>query len=550
MKVLIVTGILASPIIEKSIENWKNNNKNNNKKNKKTSEKEEIEIIVHVANSQIAAFLTPNKIIKELKKEIESNNLELSDINNDIILVPGLMRKTTEDIINALGIQCFKGPTNGADLSIVLELIGEIELSNKKAADQLIKKEKRKKAFETIKKFETDAELREKLLMKPNNILVKDLPVGEDFPIRVLAEIANAPALSQDELVRKAKYFAKNGADMIDIGMVAGEDFSGEIPELIKTVRGVIGEKPLSIDTLNPKEIKVAIECGIDLVLSLDLGNYRELSPLLREKGIPAVLLPTNFREGQFPETISERVEAMEELINKCEGIDFLADLILDPINSPSIVDSIIATREFKNKNNYPVFFGVGNVSELLDVDSVGVNGLLAGIGMELGVGILFTVEESGKTARSVYELAIASKMMFLAKERGSIPKDLGLDLLVFKDKRKIDTISFEEKGENITTIEATECKKFKLDPVGSFKIRIEDNKIKIVHYKKLKADIEVEGTSTKEVYDELVKQGLVSRLEHAAYLGAELQKAEIALTTGKNYIQDFELFEKSLKLK
>ncbi|MGL4483736.1 MAG: DUF4346 domain-containing protein, partial [Anaerovoracaceae bacterium] len=238
------------------------------------------------------------------------------------------------------------------------------------------------------------------------------------------------------------------------------------------------------------------------------------------------------------------------ELIDKCEGIDFLADLILDPINSPSIVDSIIATREFKNKNNYPVFFGVGNVSELLDADSVGVNGLLAGIGMELGVGVLFTVEESGKTARSVYELAIASKMMFLAKHRKSIPKDLGLDLLVFKDKRKVDTISFEEKDENITIIEATECEKFKLDPAGSFKIRIEDNKIKVVHYKKLKADIEVEGESAKEVYDELLKLGLVSRLEHAAYLGAELQKAEIALATGKNYIQDFELFKKPLGLK
>ncbi len=32
-----------------------------------------------------------------------------------------------------------------------------------------------------------------KLLEKPNNILVGNLPVGEDFPMRVLSEIANAP---------------------------------------------------------------------------------------------------------------------------------------------------------------------------------------------------------------------------------------------------------------------------------------------------------------------------------------------------------------------
>ena len=32
--------------------------------------------------------------------------------------------------------------------------------------------------------------------------------------------------------------------------------------------------------------------------------------------------------------------------------------------------------------------------------------------------------------------------------------------------------------------------------------------------------------------------------MDHAAYLGSELQKAYIAMLTGKDYIQDFELFE------
>ena len=32
--------------------------------------------------------------------------------------------------------------------------------------------------------------------------------------------------------------------------------------------------------------------------------------------------------------------------------------------------------------------------------------------------------------------------------------------------------------------------------------------------------------------------------MEHAAYLGSELQKAEIAMLTGKEYVQDFELFK------
>ena len=43
--------------------------------------------------------------------------------------------------------------------------------------------------------------------------------------------------------------------------------------------------------------------------------------------------------------------------------------------------------------------------------------------------------------------------------------------------------------------------------------------------------------------YDEIIKKGLITKLEHAAYLGAELEKAEIAMITRKDYIQDFDLF-------
>ena len=101
-------------------------------------------------------------------------------------------------------------------------------------------------------------------------------------------------------------------------------------------------------------------------------------------------------------------------------------------------MESIIACRNYAERNPEPVFFGIGNVTELLDTDSTGVNALLAGIGMELGVSVLFTPEESGKTRGSVYELSVASKMMFLAENRGSVPKDLGINLVLFKEKRPV----------------------------------------------------------------------------------------------------------------
>jgi len=527
MKVLIVTGELAYPLIKEVVSGSKE------------------DIIVHIVdNTQVAAFLTPRLIINEVKRCFSD---QLDEI--DMILVPGLIKKGTKEITKELGIPTFKGSTDGADLAMVLNLVGSIDLSEDKPADKLIEEEKRKEAFKFIEEFENDTENIEKLLEKPNNILIRNLPVGEDFPMRVLSEIANAPFLSKEALINKCQYFVDSGADMIDIGMAAGEDFSDKIPELIETLRPIVGDRPLSIDTLNPDEIRVAAEHGIDFVLSLDLGNNSEIKDILIEKNIPAVLLPTNFSQGKSPKSPSERVESMHQLIRDIEGIKYVADLILDPVNSSSIVESIIACHEFHKQNPAPMFFGVGNVTELMDADSGGVNVLLAGIGMELGVSILFTPEESGKTRGSVYELSTASKMMFLAKHRKSIPKDLGINLVAFKDKHKRNDIILNER-EGVEETRQVNPMKFVRDKAGSFKINVDygttvkDSRITATHFKKNKPDLVIVGHSAKEVYEEIITKELVTRMEHAAYLGSELQKAEIAMITGKEYVQDFDLFK------
>ena len=537
MKILIVTGKLASKLV------------------KKESTKSKHDIYVHVVDTPIAAFLTPNKIVKELEnlenrsedqgvqdmKEIHEGSFNLKSL--DMILTPGLIRKDVGFIEEKTGIPTYKGPKDAADLSIVLEMAEKLELSSKTPADKLIEEELRKCALKRIADFEADTAMRKKLLEKPENILVGNLPVGEDFPMRVLAEIANAPLLSPEELLKRAEYFVKSGANMVDIGMVAGETLAEKIPGMVKLLKENL-DVAVSIDSLNPIEIKAAVEAGVDMVLSLDHGNYREVLPLLQEKHVPAVILPTDYRRGWVPKTIEERVESLEELRKKCSGIDVIADLVLDPINSQSIVESIIACRRFKERNPEPLFFGIGNVTELLDTDSVGVNSLLSGIAMELGASVLFTPEESGKTIGSVKELAVSSKMMFLSKKRGSIPKDLGINLLVFKDKRKGDFINEEV---DVPVFEGAASQKFVRDPAGSFKILVEDDHIKAVHYLRTKPQIAVTGKTAREVYDEIIRRGLISKMEHGVYLGVELEKAEIAMKLGKNYVQDFPLFKKFL---
>ncbi len=51
--------------------------------------------------------------------------------------------------------------------------------------------------------------------------------------------------------------------------------------------------------------------------------------------------------------------------------------------------------------------------------------------------------------------------------------------------------------------------------------------------------DVVIEGRRAAELYIPAMEKGLVSRLEHAAYLGKELARAEGALLNGGSYVQD-----------
>jgi dihydropteroate synthase-like protein len=144
-----------------------------------------------------------------------------------------------------------------------------------------------------------------------------------------------------------------------------------------------------------------------------------------------------------------------------------------------------------------------------------------------------------------------AAKMMFLAKKRGSVPKDLGIDLLVLKDKRVREEPYDKKLEANATVVDASETLEPEvLDSEGMFKISIDriENELVAVHYISLQMDKPIniiKGKTAEGIYTKIMEMGLVARLDHAAYLGSELAKAEIALRSGKEYIQDSQLFKK-----
>jgi tetrahydromethanopterin S-methyltransferase subunit A len=51
--------------------------------------------------------------------------------------------------------------------------------------------------------------------------------------------------------------------------------------------------------------------------------------------------------------------------------------------------------------------------------------------------------------------------------------------------------------------------------------------------------DTVIEGGTAAELYTPAIDRGLISRLDHAAYLGRELARAESSLHSGKPFVQD-----------
>jgi thymidylate synthase len=98
------------------------------------------------------------------------------------------------------------------------------------------------------------------------------------------------------------------------------------------------------------------------------------------------------------------------------------------------------------------------------------------------------------------------------------------------------------EQAENLVEkYQRNKLVEFENDPRGYFLIRIENGEIVVEHrlFDGRKSGCEFRGKSAEEIYKKIVNENLISKFEHAAYLGKELAKAEIALKEGKEYLQE-----------
>ena len=461
---------------------------------------------VLVLDIEVAAFITPGLLRSALPAK-----------RYDLILIPGLVSSDFTDLEERCETQIRLGPRHAYDLTSVLSCVGELELSKTIPACEFLSTKMREDARSHLKEHERGATPAFEICGRK---------IGGDSRMKVMAEIAGATAMPEESLVEKIREFEEKGADIIDLG--ATMDCS--VDDVIRSVKiaKATTELPVSIDTLDPDLIVAGIESGVDLVLSLNSSNTDATAGAVLEHGTAVVIIPD---QGD-PGSLFRNIEYAKEI-----GIEkIIADPVLDPVGH-GVVESIYRYRDFRKQDKAtPLFFGVGNVTELIDADSVGVNALLTGIASELGADILFTPEHSDKARGSIAELVTASQMMVLATERRSSPKDLGIDLLILKEKRYLPDAEVPEKS-----ILASPKSKWAPDPSGCLRIEIaRGGRVIIVTH----AKATLIGTDVCRILTTAIEMGLLSRLDHAGYLGRELTKAKLALDLEWNYVQDEEFLK------
>ncbi len=322
--------------------------------------------------------------------------------------------------------------------------------------------------------------------------------------MRIFAEIVDAPMLSIDALVAKARKLRTAGADVIDLGCLPQTPF----PLLQEAVRALKAEGFLvSVDSADQDELKVGARSGADYLLSLT----GETLPLAFDFPVTPVLIPSVPGDlDSLGRTVGAALRA---------GIPFIADPVLEPIHfgfAQSLGRFIEARRRWPDAE---LLMGTGNLTELTDADSSGVTAVLAGICSELAIRNVLAVNVSPHTVRTVEEHDLARRILFAARQDSSLARGYHSGLLQIHDRKP-----FPATVEDIDALAAAVRD-------ANFRIQTAADGIHIFNGKGHRV--------ASDAFALFASLGVEDDGAHAFYLGAELMKAEIAWRLGKRYVQD-----------
>jgi dihydropteroate synthase len=336
----------------------------------------------------------------------------------------------------------------------------------------------------------------------------RDLADYGAFDIEILAEINHAPRLPVAQILAEAKRLRDAGADLIDLGCDPGSEWAG----VGDAVRMLVGEGfRVSIDSFAAREVAAAVRAGAELVLSVNSGN-REAAA---DWGCEVVVVP------DIPATLEGFDDTIDALA--ASGVRMRLDPVLEPIGFGFAAS---LGRYLDVRSRYPdaeMMMGVGNLTELTDVDSAGVNTLLIGFCQETGIRSVLTTQVIHWARDSVRECALARALAHHAVTRRTLPKHVEPRLVTLRSGKP------QTHGQEVLDSLASAIR----DP--NFRIFAERGLVHLVG-----AGLHLESRDPFALFEQL---GAAGRTDvdpgHAFYLGYEMAKAVTALTLDKDYRQD-----------
>jgi dihydropteroate synthase-like protein len=279
-------------------------------------------------------------------------------------------------------------------------------------------------------------------------------------------------------------------------------------PHLERSIEALHADgKKVSVDSFNTGELSRATRAGADYLLSLS-----EATIDIVDEG-PAV-----------PILVSAGAADMESLDRAIDGMfgkgrPYFADPILDPIHY-GFAESIARYVDLRRRRpDAPILMGIGNVTELTDADTTGINALLMGLVSELHIGAVLAVQVSPHYRTAIREFDRARREYFAAREARALPKGFGGGLMALRDRRPYATTP-----EEIAALAAEVS-----DP--NYRIEVADDGIHI--YNRDGHHI------SDDPFKLFPKIDARQDVGHAFYLGVETARAEIAFRLGKRYAQD-----------
>ncbi len=325
-----------------------------------------------------------------------------------------------------------------------------------------------------------------------------------EYEVAIFAEIVDAPRLSVEAIVARAHSLRRDGADVIDLGCLPETAFA----HLEDSVRALKAEGfAVSVDSVDVQELLRGGRAGADYLLSLTADTLW----VADEVAATPVLIP---RTPHDEASLHAAIDAMS-----AKGRAFLADPILDPIPF-GLVASIVRYHSLRARYpEAPIMMGVGNLTELTEADTSGINALLFGMAAELNVAAVLTTQVSAHARRAVKEADWARRIMHAAARQRSLPKGLNDALMTVHAKHP-----FPDTPDEIASTAAQVR-----DP--NFRVQVSTQGLHVYNRDGLRT-----GQGAFELWPQL---GLENDASHAFYMGVELAHAQLAWQLGKRYTQD-----------